>query len=883
MSMTLAAGTRLGPYTVVSPLGKGGMGEVYRATDTRLNRDVALKILPDAFAHDADRLARFQREAQVLASLNHPNIGAIHGLEESGGVKALVLELIDGPTLADRLASGPMPVAEAVATARQIADALDAAHEHGIVHRDLKPSNIKLRPDGTVKVLDFGLAKAADASRSDVDLTQSPTLVSPAVTQAGFILGTAAYMSPEQAKGRHIDKRSDIWAFGCVLYEMLTGTRAYEGDDVTDTMAAILRGEPDWSRVPADVPPALVRVLKRCLEKDRRQRRHDIADVRMDIEDALAAPVELAIAGDSGSRWMTVRGGIALAALVLVVAAVAGMIGWRARPVTTPPVRRFAIPLAPNEAYTGTGRHMLALSPDGSHLVYVANNRLNLRNLDQLTAIAIQGADAGAREPFFSPDGQWIAFWAEGQLKRVALTGGAPVPLAKIGNPFGASWSIDDTILFGDAEGIWRVPGSGGIPEQVIKITSGEVPHGPQLLPDGEHVLFTLRPAGVGTWDDANIVVQSLQTGERKTVIQRGRDARYVQTGHIVYATVGTLLAVRFDVARLATTGGAVSLVENVPNAGNGSGASHFAVAANGTMAYVGGGAAAQRGMLVWVDRSGREDPMPASAEIPGLEYPRLSPDGRNAALMSEGNLWVHDLHGRPPIKLTFDGGHFSPVWSSDGRRIFYEAATNLMSIAADGSGQPEPASPPGHYHAYAVSRDGAEVIVVRLPDANVSQTTDILRLAPSPKAAVQPVVVTANQEGFEGFSLSPDGKWLAYVSQATGQPEVWVQPYPGPGGAVRVSPKGGVEPVWAKGGRELFYLEGRRMMVVAVQPGATFSFTPAQLLFENSHVQSGQPPSYDVAADGRFLMLKGTTAQVAAPPIVLTLDWFEELKRRVP
>jgi eukaryotic-like serine/threonine-protein kinase len=558
---------------------------------------------------------------------------------------------------------------------------------------------------------------------------------------------------------------------------MFTGTRAYEGDDVTDTMAAILRGEPDWSRVPADVPPALVRVLKRCLEKDRRQRRHDIADVRMDIDDALSAQAGQAAGGGSGFRW-SIRSVVAIAALIVAAAAIAGMIGWYARPDAPQMVRRFVIPLAQNETYSNAGRHMLALSPDGSHLVYVANARLNLRKLDQLAATAIQGTDAGAgREPFFSPDSQWIGFWAQGQLKRVPLTGGAPVPLAKIGNPFGASWSADDTILFGNAEGIWRVPGSGGTPEQVIKIKSGEVPHGPQLLPNGEHVLFTLRPAGVGTWDDANIVVQSLKTGERKTVIQRGRDARYVQTGHIVYATAGTLLAVRFDVAKLATIGGAVSLVENVPNAGNGSGASQFAVALNGTLAYIGGGAAAQRGTLVWVDRNGREDPMPVSAEIPGLEYPRLSPDGRSAALMSEGNLWVQDLHGRPPIKLTFDGGHYSPIWSFDGRRIFYEAATNIMSIASDASGQPEPASPPGHFHAYAVSRDGAEVIVVRLPDANVSQTTDILRLAPGPKAALQPVVVTPNQEGFDGFSLSPDGRWLAYTSQATGPSEVWVQP----------------------------------------------------------------------------------------------------------
>jgi serine/threonine-protein kinase len=883
MSMTLSPGTRLGPYTVVSPLGAGGMGEVYRATDTRLNRDVALKLLPDAFAGDADRLARFQREAQMLASLNHPNIGAIHGLEEASGIKALVLELVDGPTLADRLASGPMPVAEAVTTAKQIADALDAAHEHGIVHRDLKPSNIKLRPDGTVKVLDFGLAKTTDSARTDVDLTQSPTLVSPAVTQAGFILGTAAYMSPEQAKGRNVDKRSDVWAFGCVLYEMLTGARAYEGDDVTDTMAAILRGEPDWTRMSADVPPALVRVVKRCLEKDRRQRRHDIADVRMDIDDAMTVPPAGA-ATTIGRRW-TMGQLAAGAALLLVAAGVGAAIAWNARPASPPPtVRRFALPLAPNENYSNIGRHILALSPDGAHLVYVANLRLNLRHLDQLTSTVIPGTEAGgsaAREPFFSHDGQSIAYWADGQLKRVALGGGTPVALAEIPNPFGASWSADDTILYGSVQGIWRLPGSGGTPELVIKANDGELLHGPQLLPDGEHVLFTFG-SRAATWDAASIVAQSLRTGTRTVILKGGRDGRYVRTGHLVYGAKNTLFAVRFDPGTLKTKGGAVSMVDNVANAGSASGASQFAIADNGALAYISEGRAA-RGAFVWVDRSGREDPAPASAEIAGVENPRLSPDGRRLALISEGSLWVQDLQGRPPIKLTFDGPHYSPIWSADGTRIFFEAGTGVMSIAADGSGKPEAASPTGHLHAHAATKEG-EIVVARLPDSvGGAKSTDILRLTPGAKAEMKPVVATDSIEGLDGLSLSPDGRWLAYSSQATGASEIWVQAYPGSGAAVRVSPNGGVEPVWSKNGRELFYLEGRRMMVVAVQPGPAFSFSPAARLFDNAYTQTSQPPTYDVAADGRFLMIKGAGPQVTAPPIVLTLDWFEELKRRLP
>jgi serine/threonine-protein kinase len=880
MTMTLAAGTRLGPYTVVSPLGAGGMGEVYRATDTRLKRDVALKILPDTFARDAERLARFQREAQVLASLNHPNIGAIHGLEESGTVKALVLELVDGPTLADRLASGPMPLAEAVAVARQIADALDAAHEHGIVHRDLKPSNIKLRADGTVKVLDFGLAKAADAvSSPTVDLTQSPTLVSPAVTQAGFILGTAAYMSPEQAKGRTVDRRSDIWAFGCVLYEMLTGTRAFAGDDVTDTMAGILRGEPDWTRIPDDVPPALVRVLKRCMEKDRRRRRHDIGDVHMDIDDAMSAPTIDAPARGAGFRW-SARRAIAAGAVVLATAAVAGAIGWYARPEAPAAVRRFVIPLADEQRYSNTGRRVLALSPDGSHLVYAANNRLYLRRLDQLSATEIQGTDAGSgRGPFFSPDGQWIGFWAGGQLKRIGLSGGAPIALADIGNPFGASWSADDTILFGDSRGIWRVPGGGGAPERVITVEQGEFAHGPQLLPDGEHVLFSLRKKDAANWEDSVVVAQSLRSGTRTEVLKRAREAQYVQTGHLVYTSAGTLLAIRFDPGRLATSGGAVALVQNVPDGGANSGASQFAVAANGTMAYISGDAAAQLGTLVWVDRTGSEAPTPGSVASPGLANPRISPDGRRVAMISEGDLWVQDLQGRPPIRLTFEGAHFSPVWSLDGSRIFYEGNRDIGAVAADGSGRPERVSGQGHLHPHAVAHDG-NVIVARLPDDS-PENADIMRLVPG-QPSLQPVVVTQNLEGVNGLSLSPDGRWLAYASSATGTSEIWVQPYPGPGAAVRISPKGGREPVWAKNGRELFYLEGRRLMAVVVQPGTTFSFSPAASLFEHDYVATGQPPSYDVAGDGRFLMVKsGATATV--PPIVMTLDWFEELRRRVP
>ena len=890
MSLALAAGTRLGAYTVHSALGAGGMGEVYRATDTRLNRDVALKILPDLFAHDADRLARFQREAEVLASLNHPNIAAIHGIEESGGIKALVLELVDGPTLSDRIAGGPIPVAEVIPIARQIAEALEAAHEHGIVHRDLKPSNVKLRPDGAVKVLDFGLAKTTDPARSRTELTQSPTLMSPAATQAGLIMGTAAYMSPEQAKGRPVDKRADIWAFGCVLFEMLTGARAFEGDDVSDTMAAILRGEPDWSRLPADTPRALVKLVKRCLHKDRRGRLHDVGDARLELEDAADAPSDAPAIAAAGRQPMWPRV-LPIAAATLAAGLLAASAAWTLKPGAPVQQRQFLISLPPGEAYSTPGRNLLALSPRGTHLVYVANGRLNLRALDELEPVPIRGTDGvgdgASRGPFFSPDGRWVAFWQTGQLKRISLDGGSSVTIADMRTPFGASWNDDDTILYGlGPEGIWKVPATGGTPERVIAVSEGEFAYGPQLLPDGEHVLFTLRPKGTTDWNDAHIVVQSLRSGERRTVVERGRDGRYVPSGHLLYVLRGTLFATRFDAGRLAVRGGAASLIEGIPDAGGQSGAVHYAIAQDGSLAYVRSGETAGRATPVWVDRTGRELQQLTQAPIAGLTYPRLSPDGRRFAAIAGGDLWVHDLEGRPPIKLTAVGGLYSPVWSPDGTRIVYESSTpsGLMSIAADGTSMAERVSPEGHFHPMVVLENG-DVITISLDPDQVGIVTgsDIVRMSPKADGKPEPVVVTANREGFEGTSLSPDGRWLAYVSDITGVPEVWVQPYPGPGAPRRVSPNGGIEPVWSRNGRELYYLEGRKMMAVAVDASRDFSFKAPKQLFETASLTMSQPPSYDVSADGRFLMLKPTDGQAAAPPIVLALNWFEELKRRLP
>ena len=654
------------------------MGEVYRARDTRLDRDVAIKILPETFAHEPERVSRFQREAKTLAALNHPNIGGIHGLEEGNGVTALVLELVEGPTLAERIGQEPIPLDEVLLIARQIAEALAAAHELGIIHRDLKPANVKVRPDGAVKVLDFGLAKAMDPVGSASQMSQSPTITTPAMTQAGMILGTAAYMAPEQAKGRPADKRSDVWAFGCVLYEMLAGRRVFQGEDVSDTLAAVLRAEPDWTALPRDVPGSIRALLEGCLTKDRRQRIADISATLFVInhQARLAAGIEAPLVPPHAPRKPLWRRALLYAAAVAVTAAGAGYAAWTLKPPPVRSVTRFSITLPGGELFTNSNRHLVALSPDGTRLAYAANNRLYLRALDQLDASPIRGTEAistlSSRSPFFSFDGQWIGFWAGGQLRKVPVNGGAPVTLCAAENPLGASWGSDDTIAFGQGgAGIWRVSANGGNPEHVVKLDAGQRALGPQILPDGRTMLFTL---GTGT-APPQIVAQSLDTGARTMVINGGTDARYLTTGHIVYALRGTLLAVPFDPESHQVRGGPVPLVEDVLIAA-GTGVAHFSVAANGALAYVPGFAEAIRRTLVWVDRQGREEPI-AARPRPYL-YPRLSPDGTQIALdIAEENrdIWVWDLARRTLMHLTIDPTpDRAPVWTSDGRRLIFSS-----------------------------------------------------------------------------------------------------------------------------------------------------------------------------------------------------------------
>ena len=900
------------------------MGEVYRARDTKLNRDVAIKVLPDSFANDAERLARFTREAQTLASLNHPNIAQIHGLEESNGVRALVMELVEGEDLSQRIARGPISIDEALPIAKQIAEALEAAHEQGIIHRDLKPANIKVRPDGTVKVLDFGLAKALGpelGSAAPNHLSQSPTVTSPAMmTGVGRILGTAAYMSPEQARGKAADRRSDIWAFGCVLYEMLTGERAFAGDEVSDTLAFVLTRDPDLMRLPSGTPAQIRGLLRRCLDKDRKRRLDSGAAARLEIDDALASPAHEAPMHAVPAPRVALWRKATPAAAVVIVGLTAAYGAWTMKPAPPRVVTRLVITLTEGDQFTNANSHLVALSPNGAQLVYAANNRLYLRALDQLDAAPIAGVEGAgpysARSPFFSPDGQWIGFWQEGQLKKVSLSGGAPVPLGAIGGPFGATWAADNTILIGQGpEGIWRVSGNGGTPKQIIKVAVGERAHGPQLMPDGRTVLFTLVPAPTEGWNEAQIVVQSLDSGARKT-LTGGTDGRYLTTGHLVYALRGTLLAVRFDRTSLSTIGGPVQLVQGVqlaaggPTGGGGriTGAAHFAVSSDGTLVYVPltSTTAAPRSTLVWVDRQGREEAI-ATAPPRLYVYPRLAPDGTRLALDiqddNEGrDIWVWDFSRGTLTPLTFGQTiNRLPLWTPDGDRIIFSSnesgVANLVWQTANGSGTAERLTESKRaLFAHTMSRDGR--VVVReiggqSVDLMILNLGDGRRPQPpsSGMAELKPLLQTSFTE--ENAEISPDGRWLAYQWDSSGTREVYVRPFPDvASGLSRVSTAGGTEPLWSRDGRDLFYrAPNGAVMRVPIAPGSTWmAGRPVQVIEARSYAL-GLPSlpyrTYDVSLDGqRFLMIKRSEAPAQNPParrIVVVQNWFEELKRLVP
>ena len=890
--MALTAGTTIGTYEVVALIGQGGMGEVYQARDTKLDRDVALKVLPEAFTADPDRLARFEREAKVLASLNHPNIGSIYGLEEAEGVKALVLELVEGPTLADRIAQGPIPIDEALPIAKQIAEALEAAHEQGVIHRDLKPANVKVKDDGTVKVLDFGLAKAFQPDASDPSVSASPTIsLTAAATQMGMVIGTAAYMAPEQASGKAVDKRADVWAFGVVLYEMLTGTRPFAGDDVSKTLADVIAIDPDWGTLPKDLPPVLSSFLRGCLEKNPKQRVHDVADVRLAMEGTFET---ISAASDAiASNLQVWQRPIPAAIVALGIAAIASVTVWSlTRPAPPPPepVTRFPIPLAADQDFSFTNRRSVAISPDGSQVVYVANESLWLRPVDQLQAVQVPGTEGGSR-PFFSADGQSIGFWASMQLKKVAVSGGAPVTISDAPiSPFGASWGADDMILYGQPEGIMQVPGASGTPKLLIPVNEGERILGPQMLPGDGWVLFTVRLAGQMSWDEAQIVAQSVTTNERMVLIDGGRDGRYLPTGHLVYGLNTVLFVVRFDVDSREVTGGPVPLVEGVSRATSAvTGAMQFGVSTNGSLVYIPGSSGGDDVVtLTWVGRDDVEEPIPVPPRMYGR--PRVSPDGTRVAVdISEGDnrdIWIWDLAEESLTQITFDEADDNYVlWTPDSARVVFASSRDdggLYWKAADGTGQVERLKD-GLARPYAWTADGRLVF---------QQAQDIGVLTMEGERTVG--MLFEEEYGEQEPAMSPDGRWLAYLSIETDR-RVLVKPFPNIGDGqwnVTVDHEG-VQPMWSPDGRELFYRNiGNNLMVAQVETEPTFSSRTPEVLFDLSRWGLGLGPElgrqFDIAPDGRFILpTSGTAAQTSDDEpfngLIFVENWFEELAARVP
>jgi len=896
--MPLTVGTQLGSHEITALLGKGGMGEVYRARDLKLKREVAIKLLPDEFASDSDRVIRFQREAEVLASLVHPNIAGIYDIQESKGTRFLILELVEGETLADHIARGPIPVDEALAIAVQICEALEAAHEKGIVHRDLKPANVKLTPEGKVKVLDFGLAKVMERATAEPDLSNSPTLITGSM--AVMIMGTAAYLSPEQARGRPGDPRSDIFAFGCVLYEMLTGHQAFHGEDASDILASVLKIDADFNRLPDKLNPRLTDLLRRCLAKNRKERWYAVGDIRIELQSiqAQSQRPELTVRAHTPLWRRTVP---AVVAAVLAAGAVAAFM-WIERPAPSPErVVRYSFNLPKDQNFSRVGRPVIAVSHDGTRIAYVANNQLYLKSLHEVEAKPIPGTNQDVSTPLFSPDGKWIAYFSspKRKLEKIPVTGGAAVTLAEnIDLPYEASWESNGQIVMGQPMGIVSVPDTGGKPETLIAANPNEILDGPQLLPKGE-VLFTraLFSGDLDTrWDTAQIVVQNLKTGERKVIVQSGSGARYLPTGHLVYTVGATVYAVPFDPRKLQVLAGPVPVLEGVRRSQLATtGAAFFSLSDDGSLAYIPGGTTADLPrVLALADRSGgtRVLPLPPAS----YDVPRFSPDGKHVAVgirdAREFNIWIYDLEGSTSIRrLTFGGRNQVPAWTPDGKRIVFRSdrdGEGLYWQAADGSGVAERLSTAEKYtyHSPLGWTPDAKTLAfyVASPTGGGSVWTLNLDGDRKPKPLVVSTTVLSN---IRRISFSPDGQWIAYSSNEESNFSVYVQPYPPTGAKYKISTIGaGDSPVWSHDGKELVFSSGTGLKFVDVQTKPAFSSSEPKPLPITIELTQGRP--YDITQDGKtFLVMQRpnetTSSEKPVLQINVVLNWFRELQERVP
>ena len=895
--MSLSPGTRLGAYEIVAPLGAGGMGAVYQARDTKLGRAVAIKVILDEFASNAERVGRFEREAKMLASLHHHRIASLFGMEHADGQHFLVMELVEGETLAEQLRRASMPVEEAVPVAIQIAEALEAAHEKGVVHRDLKPANVKITREGHVKVLDFGLAKVIENESTAGSAANSPTL-SMMATQAGLILGTAAYMSPEQAKGLPADHRSDIFSFGIVLYEMLTGRTPFQGETGPDILASVLVREPDLSALPQDLNPRLVELIRRCLAKNPKKRWQAIGDVGAELEALATSPRTTTTAASAVPRSWWRR---ALPAVLtgIFAALTAGSAVWVLKPAPVQRVVQLSLPLAAGQVFTGPARQMLEISPDGQRIVYAADNQLHVRTLSETAGSVVAGlSDVGfGITPTFSDDGQSIAFHAPGDqtIKTIALSGATPVTVGPASNPLGISWSGDNIFVGQGTDGILRMSVSTGRRDTAVKVAGHEQAYGPRMLPDGENLLFTIATGqGSDRWDHSQIVVQSLRSGIRKVLVTGGSDARYLPSGHLIYANAGSLFAVRFDPRQLEVRGSPVTVLRGVRRVPTGiTGAAQFAFATNGTLAYIAGpvsGPGESYGIAIF-DRSGN----PLALKVPpgSYEAPRVSRDGKRIAFGGvEGGdpvVFTYDLAATTSMeRVTFTGKSRLPVWCGAERIIFQsdrEKDLAIFSQSLSGTRRADRVTRPetGLEHLPDdCSPDGKTLLFTAVKGSMYS-----LQALTFEDGKIVPIVTGSSVPS--GARFSHDGRWIAYCTREGAVTTIFVEPFPQTGARYQLPRRGRSEPhhpLWMPGDGELRYVPGPGGFEgVSVQRENTVAFGEVVALPRKFY---GMPPllqsSYDILPDGRMLALTySETGLTGTPEIRVILNWFEQLKGTLP